>query len=166
MPLADALLSEFDHEMTVTRTMLERVPLDNGPWKPHTKSRGIGALASHVANLPGLGAQIASQPELDLSAPGNAANARPEFSTKETLLAAFDENVALARKAIANLDDEAYLAPWAFKRGGQVLMSGPRASMLRSLLMNHLIHHRGQLSVYLRLNDVPLPPVYGPTADS
>jgi uncharacterized damage-inducible protein DinB len=166
MPLADALLTEFDHEMKVTRTMLERVPLENGPWKPHTKSRGIAALASHVANLPGLGAQIASLPELDVGAPGNAANARPEFSTKESLLAAFDDNVALARAAIAKLDDAAYMAPWTFKRGGQVLVSGPRGGMLRSMLMNHLIHHRGQLSVYLRLNDVPLPPVYGPTADS
>ena len=119
MALADALLSEFDHEMKTTRTMLERVPLENGPWKPHTKSRGIGALASHVANLPGLGAQIASLPELDVAAPGNGANGRPEYSTKEALLAAFDANVALAREAIAKLDDEAYLAPWTFKRGGQ-----------------------------------------------
>jgi uncharacterized damage-inducible protein DinB len=166
MALADALLAEFDHEMKITRTMLERVPLENGPWKPHTKSRGIGALASHVANLPGLGAQIASLPELDIAAPGNGANARPEFNTTEMLLAAFDENVVLARTAIAKLDDSAYMAPWSFKRGKQVIASGPRGSMLRSMLMNHLIHHRGQLSVYLRLNDVPLPPVYGPTADS
>jgi uncharacterized damage-inducible protein DinB len=166
MALTDALLYEFDNEMKTTRTMLERVPLDNGPWKPHTKSRSIGALASHIANLPGLGAQIASTPELDLAAPGNAANARPEFSTTETLLAAFDENVAAARSAIARLDDAAYLAPWAFKRGGHVIASGPRGVMLRSMMMNHLIHHRGQLSMYLRLNDVPLPPVYGPTADS
>ena len=93
-------------------------------------------------------------------------NARPEYNTTETLLAAFDANVAAARKAIAKLDDAAYIVPWTFKRGGQVMLSGPRAAMLRSILMNHLIHHRGQLSVYLRLNDVPLPPVYGPTADT
>jgi uncharacterized damage-inducible protein DinB len=166
MALADTLLSEFDHEMQITRTMLERVPFDNGPWKPHTKSRGIAALASHIANLPGLGAQVASLPELDLGAPGNAPNARPEFNTSESLLEAFDANVARARAAIAALDDTAYLVPWTFKWGGQVLLAGPRAGMLRSILMNHLIHHRGQLSVYLRLNDVPLPPVYGPTADS
>ena len=152
--------------MKVTRTMLERVPFENGTWKPHTKSRGIAALASHVANLPGLGAQIASLPELDVAAPGVGADARPEYHTTETLLAAFDANVASARKAIANLDDAAYLVPWTFKRAGRVMLSGPRAAMLRSILMNHLIHHRGQLSVYLRLNDVPLPSVYGPTADT
>lgn len=166
MPLTDALLSEFDHEMKTTRSLLERVPLENGPWKPHTKSRGIGALASHVANLPALGAQIASQPELDLLGPGAGPDARPEYSTQEALLAGFDANIAKARDAIASLDDQVYLAPFTFKRGEHVIAQGPRAAMLRTILMNHLIHHRGQLSVYLRLNDVPLPSIYGPTADT
>jgi uncharacterized damage-inducible protein DinB len=162
MAATDALLSEFDHEMKTTRTLLERVPLENGPWKPHTKSRGIGALASHVATIPGLGFRIASEPELDAS----KRPAPTEFSSKDALLAAFDENVAAARGAIAKLDDAGYAAQWTFRHGDHVLLSGPRSAMLRSMLMNHLIHHRGQLSVYLRLNDVPLPPIYGPTADT
>jgi DinB family. len=165
MPLSETLLNEFDHEMKVTRTMLERVPLENGPWKPHTKSRGIGALASHIAYIPGLGGRIASSSEYDATSP-DASKPRGEFTTTEALLAEFDTNVAFARDAIAKLSDADFMAPWSFKRGGQVMLSGARAQMLRSMLMNHLIHHRGQLSVYLRLNDVPLPPVYGPTADS
>jgi uncharacterized damage-inducible protein DinB len=162
MTATDALLTEFDHEMKTTRSLLERVPLENGPWKPHTKSRGIGALATHIANLPGLGFKIASESELDAS----SRIGQPEYATMDTLLAAFDENVAAARAAIATLDDAGYATTWKFTHGGHVIVSGPRSVMLRSMLMNHMIHHRGQLSVYLRLNDVPLPSIYGPTADT
>lgn len=166
MSLANTLLAEFDHEMQLTRTMLERVPLENAPWKPHAKSRALGALASHVANIPALGALVATQPEFDLAMPGNNPETRPEFTSREALLTAFDQNVRRCHDAVAGLTDADFATPWAFRRGETVIATGPRAQMLRAILMNHLIHHRGQLSVYLRLNEVPLPSIYGPTADT
>lgn len=163
MAFSDTFLPEFDQEMKTTRSMLERVPMENGPWKPHTKSTALGALASHLANLAGFGAGIASQTEIDMAAPGAR---RPDFPTKEALLAGFDANVTATRAAITKLTDMDLSSPWTLKNGEHVVFTLPRAAVLRTLMMNHIIHHRGQLSVYLRLNDVPLPSVYGPTADT
>ena len=159
MSMRDMLLPEFDQEMATTRRLLERVPGDKGTWKPHPKSFALGHLAQLVSWMPGWIANTITQNELDLAAyPGYS------FETTETLVKGLDENVRQAREAILATEDAAYAKPWALKRGGQVLFSAPRAVVVRSHI-SHLSHHRGQLTVYLRLLDVPIPPIYGPTAD-
>ncbi len=166
MPIAQALLPEFDHEMATTRSLLERVPEDRAGFRPHDKSTALGALATHVANLVGLGPRIISLTEVDMNPPGGPGFKPPQFSTTAALLETFDANVAKAREAIAGAADEELMVTWTLKNGGHTIFSMPRAAVLRTMLMNHVIHHRGQLSVYLRLNDVPLPSIYGPTADT
>jgi uncharacterized damage-inducible protein DinB len=162
MAFADTFLPEFDHEMTTTRSLLERVPFDNAAWKPHAKSTGLGDLASHIANLASFGDLIVNADDRDFAKGG-----RPTvYGNTTDLLAAFDANVARSRGAIAGLKDDKLGDPWTLRAGEHVIFTLPRASVLRSMLMNHMIHHRGQLSVYLRLNDVPLPSIYGPTADT
>ena len=148
--------------MKTTRALLERVPLDKSAFKPHTKSTALGALASHLANLAGFGEMIVTQPERDF------ANWKPlpDAATTAELLERFDANVAKSRAAIATLDDKDIGTPWTLRNGDHVIFTLPRAAVLRTLLMNHIIHHRGQMSVYLRLNEVPLPSIYGPTADT
>ncbi len=165
MAFADEFLPEFDHEMQTTRALLERAPLDNASFKPHAKSRTLGALASHIANLPGYGAFVVNQSEVDF-APGGTPNTPTEYHTTSELLAAFDSKVAATRAAIAKMPDSALRDPWSLKRAGTPIFTLPRVAALRTFMMYHLIHHRGQLSVYLRQNDVPLPSIYGPTADS
>lgn len=162
--LIPTLLAEFDAEMRTTRSLLERVPFDNATWKPHAKSTSLGNLASHIANIPTLGKAIAELPERDFQ-DGKATPAKTYASIDE-VLAAFDANVASTRTAIAAVPESALGDSWTLRRGDHVIMQLPKAAALRSLLMNHIIHHRGQLSVYLRLNDVPLPSIYGPTADT
>ncbi len=166
MPIAKALLPEFDHEMATTRSLLERVPEDRGGFKPHARSTALGALATHIANLASLGARIVALTEIDMNPPGGPGFTPPQFSTTAALLETFDANVAKAREAIAGASDEALMETWTLRNGGSTIFSMPRAAVLRTMLMNHMIHHRGQLSVYLRLNDVPLPSIYGPTADT
>lgn len=163
MPLAQSLLPEFDHEMRSTRTVLERVPAEHAAWKPHDKSFALGDLALHVAQLPVWAVITMQTTEFDLGAPRDDDRS---WKGRDALLATFDESVKNARAAIAAAGDDTLLAPWTLRRGEQVVFSLPRIAVLRSFVMNHLIHHRGQLSVYLRLRDVPLPEVYGPTADS
>ena len=161
MGMVDALLPEFDHEMTTTRKVLERLPEDRLDWKPHVKSFSLGALATHVATLPTWGAETLNKSELDLAG-GQPAAALP---SKTELMAAFDRNVAATRLALAGKTDAELLAMWTLKRGGKTIFSMPKTSVLRSFVFSHLIHHRGQLSVYLRLLDVPVPSIYGPSAD-
>jgi len=163
MALKDALLPEFDHEMGTTRRVLERVPEAEFAWKPHDKSFNLGQLAGHVANIPHWVAAIVQNTVFDLA---DAEDARPRLpESTEWLVSQFDKNVSAARAGIAGLTDPEFLAPWTFKNNGQIVFTMPRAAALRSFVMNHLIHHRGQLTVYLRLKNVPVPPVYGPTAD-
>ena len=159
MSIAGALLPEFDQEMATTRRLLERVPSDKGTWKPHPKSFALGHLAQLVAWMPGWITNSLRSTELDL-----AGGAGYNFETTQTLLELFDRNVREARKALGAAKDADFAVPWSLKRGGQVLFTSPRGTVVRQHL-NHLIHHRGQLSVYLRLVDVPLPMIYGPTAD-
>jgi uncharacterized damage-inducible protein DinB len=168
MSFADSFLPEFDREMQTTRALLERVPLENATWKPHTRSAALGGLASHLANLAGFGVPIVNQDELDFAPPGSPAGApvQAQYASKDELLGAFDRNVAGTRAAIQQLPDSGVATPWSLKHGGNVIFTLPRAAVLRTLMMNHIIHHRGQLSVYLRLNEVPLPSIYGPTADT
>lgn len=152
-------LKEFDQEMVTTRRLLERVPSEKGTWKPHQKSFALGHLAQLVAWMPGWIATSLRESYIDLAQyPGYS------FETTEVLLQLFDTNVRQAREALEEATGSALDAAWSLKRGGQVLFSAPRGEVVRQHL-NHLIHHRGQLTVYLRLSDVPLPPIYGPTAD-
>lgn len=161
MALIDALLPELDHEMATTRTVLERVPGDRLDWKPHAKSFSIGALATHVATLPTWGVETLERSEIDVGGqPPQAA-----LPSKDDVLAAFDKNVAAVRAALTGKTDAELMAIWSLKRSGRTLFSMPKATVLRSFVLNHLIHHRGQLTVYLRLLDVPVPSVYGPSAD-
>lgn len=166
MPIAQTLLPEFDHEMSTTRSLLERVPEERADWKPHPKSMALGALAAHVANLASMGERTISLTEIDLNPPGGSGYTPPRFTSTAELLATFDENVRRTREAISGASDEELGVTWSLKNGGHTVFAAPRAAVLRTFLMNHVIHHRGQLSVYLRLNDVPLPSIYGPTADS
>jgi uncharacterized damage-inducible protein DinB len=159
--MMDALLPEFDHEMSVTRKVLERVPLEKADWTPHQKSMSLGQLAQHVATLPGWGSITLKQAEFDL---GGGPPDQP-IRDRATLLATFDRLVGETRGALTATSDAELMAPWALKKDGHTIFSMPKASVWRSFLMNHVVHHRGQLSVYLRLNDVPVPSIYGPSAD-
>ena len=163
MAIKDALLAEFDHEMATARKLLDRVPDDAArlAWRPHARSMSLGGLATHIANLPVWAGTILNEPHFDLAA---APPSLEEKTSRGEILAAFDENTRRARGWMDKSDAE-YLGQWALKRGGQEMFSLPRAAAFRSFVMNHLIHHRGQLSVYLRLNDIPLPAMYGPSAD-
>lgn len=164
MPIRDALLPEYDHEMATTRRLLDRVPVGQFAWKPHERSMTLGELATHLSNLPFWGSAILREDSFDLADP--VANTRAQVPpTREALLNQFDEKVAAARQLIAAAGDPEMLARWTLKRGGEEIFSMPRVAALRSFVMNHSIHHRGQLSVYLRLQNVPLPAMYGPTAD-
>ena len=159
MGIAEGLLPEFDQEMATTRKLLERVPSDKGPWKPHPKSFPLGHLAQLVATMPGWVTMTLRGTEIDLAtSPGYS------FETTETLLGEFDRHVREAREALASARDTDFAVLWSLKHGARVLFTAPRGVVVRQNV-NHLIHHRGQLSVYLRLNDVPLPSIYGPTAD-
>lgn len=166
MSLAKSLLPEFDQEMATTRSLLERVPEAHAAWRPHEKSMALGELAVHLAELPGLLVPALTQPDLDLSPPGGPAYAPSRWESKAATLKTFDTCVAQGRGALAGISDAALLEPWALKKGGTTLVTVPRAGAVRGLILSHMIHHRGQLSVYLRLQDVPLPAMYGPSADT
>lgn len=154
-----ALLSELDVEMPTTRRLLERVPSDKGDWKPHPKSFSLAHLSQLVARMPGWLTGTMRQPDIDLTSFQGYSN-----ETTQTLLDEFDRNVREARDAIGSAEESVYGQPWSLKRGGHVLFTLPRGAVMRQTI-NHLVHHRGQLTVYLRLLDVPLPSIYGPTAD-
>ena len=165
MNISQTLLPEFDHEMRTTRAVLARVPEADAEWRPHPKSMTLGQLASHVTNIVRWGAATFEREELDLASPDAALFAPPKFETTAGLVGLFDANVAAARAALSAAEDSDMAAVWALRSGAHTILAMPRAASYRSFVMSHLIHHRGQLSVYLRLRDVPLPPIYGPTAD-
>jgi len=159
MSIAETLLPEFDNETTITRKLLERVPSDQAKWKPHPKSFPLGHLAQLVARMPGWTTNALQSTELNLS------GASPySFEKTETLLAEFDKHAREAHEAIAASSDADFKVIWSLKNGDQVLFAAPRLTIVRSNI-SHLAHHRGQLTVYLRMKDVPLPSIYGPTAD-
>ena len=164
MAIKDALLPEFDHEMATTRRLLERLPEAEFAWKPHDRSMALGQLAGHIANLPQWCSATLASTVFDLDA--LPVDARPRLpASRAALLEEFDGKVAAARNQLTSTTDAEFMTPWTLKKGGQEVFTLPRISAIRSFVMNHLIHHRGQLSVYLRLKDVPLPSIYGPTAD-
>jgi uncharacterized damage-inducible protein DinB len=159
MAIADRLLPEFEQEMTVTRRVIERVPNDTPDWKPHPKSFSLAHLAQLVSWMPGWIAQTLTETSLDLTKGGGYS-----VEKTDTLLAAFDENVRAARAAIRKSKDEDYDVKWSLMMGDKVLFTQPRGDVVRQHI-SHLSHHRGQLTVYLRMLDVPVPSIYGPTAD-
>jgi len=159
----EALITEFDHEMAVTRQLLERLPEAAFAWKPHEKSMSLGGLATHLSQIPHWGHSILMRDGYDL-VDDNAGHAA-EKQTVAEVLRTFDAHTSEVRKSLSERTDAELSKPWALKRGGHLVMSMPKAGALRRFLFNHLVHHRGQLSVYLRMQNVPLPPIYGPTAD-
>lgn len=159
MTLSEQLLPEFDQEMATTRRLLERVPSDQAEWKPHPRSFALGHLAQLVAWMPGWITNTLRETRLDLLAASGYS-----FESTATLLGIFDTNVREAREALSKARDEDFDVLWSLTRGDQVLMQAPRRAVVR-MHISHLSHHRGQLTVYLRLLDVPIPSIYGPTAD-
>jgi uncharacterized damage-inducible protein DinB len=166
MSIVQTILPQLDHEMATTRRVLEVVPGADAAWRPHPKSYSLGDLAAHIALLPLWGKHVLQEPELDLGLPANASIAGMPFKSVPELLDRFDRHVREARSALESMPDAAMQETWALKNRGATVFSLPRVVALRGFILSHMIHHRGQLTVYLRLRDVPLPSVYGPTADS
>jgi uncharacterized damage-inducible protein DinB len=163
MTLTLSLLQELDMEMPNTRKTLERIP-DKPEWKPHPKSTSLGQLAQHLAEIPTWAVRSIELDEFDLSPPG-APYSPPAPGTREQILKTFDKNVAAARASLNATDDDHLMQPWTLKMGGKIVLTMPRAAVLRNFVLNHNVHHRAQMGVYLRLNDVPVPSIYGPSAD-
>jgi len=161
MPINQALLPEFDQEMANTRKTLERTVGEKWSWKPHEKSGTMGWLAGHTATIPGWVAMTLGQDSLDMS----GFEPPPIPAGLAEVLAMFDKNVAEARGVIAAASDETMMQPWTLLKNGNAIFTMPKVAVLRSFVLNHIIHHRAQLGVYLRLNDIPVPSIYGPSAD-
>ena len=159
MRIGESMLAEWDQEMATTRRLLERVPTDKGEWKPHEKSFSLGHLAQLVSWIPGWMVTTLREPHLDL-----AGGARYSLQPTNELLAQFDENVKRGRAALEEVSDEAIAQDWSLKMGDRVLMTQPRRVVARQHI-SHLVHHRAQLGIYLRLTDQKVPQMYGPTAD-
>lgn len=165
MPISDLLIPEFDEEMNKTRSVLERLPEDKYGWKPHDKSFAMGALATHVAVMMGWLVDTVARDTYDVAPPGQEPYRETPVTSRAALLKRFDQGVTAAREALAGASDDHWMKPWSLLSGGQVLFTLPRYSAVRVFVMNHVIHHRAQLGVYLRLNDLPVPALYGPSAD-
>lgn len=165
MTIAEALLPEFDHEMASTRECLSRIPDDKLAWKAHEKSWDLRSIATHVANLPRWTVMTMAETSFDMEPVGGEAVREDAVETIEQALEMFDRHVAAARQAIADGSDADMMASWSLLKAGETVMAMPRVAVLRSFIMNHMIHHRGQLTVYLRLNEIAVPSIYGPSAD-
>ncbi len=163
MSYAESILPEFDQEMANTRKVLERIPDDKLDWKPHPKSHTIGWNANHIADMPNWLVMVLNTPSLDIAPVGGESYSSPKLTSRSEIVEHFDRNVAAARKAIADATDVA--SPWSLLQAGQTIFTLPRAAVIRSMVLNHIIHHRAHLLVYLRLNDVPVPGMYGPSGD-
>jgi uncharacterized damage-inducible protein DinB len=165
MSIAQSILPEFDHEMAGTRKTLERIPDDKLDWKAHPKSNTIGWVSAHLANLPGWAIVTLEQDAFDIHPVGQEPYRTPTLTSRQQILDEFDSNVAKARAAIAGATDEMFLKPWSLLRQGQPMFTMPKIAVLRGFVLNHIIHHRAHLCVYLRLNDIPVPALYGPSGD-
>jgi uncharacterized damage-inducible protein DinB len=162
MPISQAFLGEFDHEMANTRKTLERVPLEKFDWVPHEKSMKMGALANHLTDMPGWIKSTLENDSIDVA----GFVPEPPAKTTAELLARFDKNVAAGRAAlVAATDDSKWMANWSLKNGDQVMFSMPKVVVMRGFVFNHNVHHRAQMGVYLRLNNIAVPSIYGPSAD-
>ncbi|HVQ36729.1 MAG TPA: DinB family protein [Pyrinomonadaceae bacterium] len=161
MAIIDGMLQELEHEAQTTRRVLERVPADKLTWRPHPKARTLGELAMHVARVPGGVAELIGSPS-----PAQVPTfAEPVLNSASELIPALDESIAKARKKLGSMDDGALTETWRMMQGEREILALPRAALLRSIMLNHWYHHRGQLSVYLKELDVPIPSIYGPSAD-
>jgi uncharacterized damage-inducible protein DinB len=160
MAIVDSILMEMDQEAKTTQRVFERIPEDKLAWKPHAKSYSLGQLALHIARGQGFLADAVSKDAFEIGS-----MVQPEPQNKKEILDTFAQSTAHAKETLAKLDDARMMAPWTATKGGKVLMSTPRIGFIRAVVLNHFYHHRGQLSVYLRLLDVPVPSIYGPSAD-
>jgi uncharacterized damage-inducible protein DinB len=165
MAIKEMLLQELDAEAAHTRKSLERVPEDKLGWKPHEKSGSMGWLAQHLAEIPSWTTETINKDALDIAPPGAPANRPMQVNTRKELLDIFDKNMASAREALSGTTDAHLEKPWTLLKGGQKLLTLPRLAVLRGFVFNHTVHHRAQLGVYLRLNNLPVPAIYGPSAD-
>ncbi len=162
MSIAESMVAEIGHEAATTRRLLERLPEQHFGWKPHEKSMTLGRLAGHIAEIPGWISTIVEKDEFDVAASGRTPAVH---KTRAEVIQLFDANVAKITEVLKRQTDQRMMAPWRLKKAGQLIFELPRVAMVRAMGMTHVVHHRGQLSVYLRLKDVPLPSIYGPTAD-
>lgn len=165
MSYAETLLPEFDQEMANTRKVLERCPDDKLDWRPHPKSQTIGWNANHLANIPDWLVHALATPELDVAPVGGEPLTPPKAGTIREILAMFDRNVAAAREALSRADDEHMAYQWTLLHSGKPIFTMARSDVVRRIVLNHIIHHRAILCVYLRLNDIPVPGMYGPSGD-
>jgi uncharacterized damage-inducible protein DinB len=161
MAIKDGLMAEFDHEIGTTRRLLERIVDEKLSWKPHARSMSLGGLATHLSNLPVWGQLILTEPFYDLA---TAPPPQTELTSRAEILATLDDQAKKTRALLDKTDAE-LVALWSLRRGGLELFTMPRVAAFRTFVLYHTVHHRGQLSVYLRLNDIPVPAIYGPTAD-
>lgn len=161
MAIRDGLINELQHEAATTRKILERVPADKFDWKPHEKSMAMGRLATHVADMFSWFPGTLERDEIDFA----NGYEEPKPATTEELVALLDKNAAAARESLQKMEDAGFMKEWTLRNGEQILLQLPKIAVLRGMVMNHIVHHRGQLSVYLRLNDIPVPAMYGPSAD-
>ncbi|HLW43129.1 MAG TPA: DinB family protein [Candidatus Acidoferrales bacterium] len=164
MAIRDGILPEFDHEIASTRKVLERVPEGKPDYKPHEKSMAMGRLAGHTAEIPGWAKETVLQDSIEIRQ-GDPKNVALVMTSRKQLLEEFDKRAAAGRAAIAGASDEQLMKPWSLIANGKTIFTLPKIAVLRGFVMNHLIHHRAQLGVYLRLNNVPVPSIYGPSAD-
>jgi uncharacterized damage-inducible protein DinB len=165
MSWAQSILPEFEHEMASTRKVLERVPEDKLDWQPHPKSHTIGWNACHLAEMPGWVAGTFAASSLDIAPVGGPQYQSPKLRSRKEILDLFDKNVAAAKKALATVTDDQVGQMWSLLKAGQTMFSMPRGAVVRSFVINHIIHHRAILCVYLRLNNIPVPGMYGPSGD-
>ena len=165
MSYADSVLPEFDQEMANTRKVLERVPDDQLDWQAHPKSHTIGWNANHLVDISDWLVNVLATPEFDLDPPGGEANTPPQPTNGREILETFDRNIAAAREGIIRADEEHMAQPWTLLYAGNPILTMSRSAVLRQIIINHMIHHRAILCVYLRLNDIPVPGMYGPSGD-
>lgn len=165
MTYSETILPEFEQEMASTRKVLERVPDDKLDWRAHPKSNTIGWNANHLVEIPGWVDLTFRQKSFDFAPVGGERYRTPDLKSRQQILDLFDRNVAAARKTLAEVKDEEIGEMWSLLDGGKPVITMPRAAVMRSFVMNHLIHHRANLCVYLRLNNIPVPGMYGPSGD-
>jgi uncharacterized damage-inducible protein DinB len=165
MTYAESVLPEFEQEMASTRRVLERVPEDKLDWRPHPKSHTIGWNANHLVEMPTWATVTINSPALDIAPPGAPPYQSPKLTTRRELLDTFDKNVSEARQAISAAKEDDMDKSWSLLRGGATMFTMPRRAVIRSFVINHIIHHRAILCVYFRLNDIPVPGMYGPSGD-
>lgn len=165
MSIAELLLPEFDQEMAGTRKTLERIPEDKLDWQAHPKSNTIGWVGSHLVEIPGWAVETLTLDSWDIQPAGGEPYKTQVLASRQEMLELFDKNVAAAREALAATSDEAFGQAWSLLAGGEPILTMPRLGVFRSFVLNHMLHHRAILTVYLRLNDVPVPALYGPSGD-